>query len=92
MTAESVCASGAWWKPSSRARPGSRNDIQGSSNGDKSTGRSPAALTDPALRPIGLPGVKRDLYLVYHRALRGSSRIRAVGRFAAECVASAQAA
>ena len=48
--------------------------------------------TDPSLRAIGPPGVKRDVYLVYHRARRGSPRIRAVGRFAAECVAQRAAA
>lgn len=48
--------------------------------------------TDPALRPLGPPEVRRDVYLVYHRALRGSPRIRAVGRFAADCVAQRAAA
>ncbi len=43
--------------------------------------------TDAALRTLGPVEVKRDVYLVYHRALRGSPRIRAVGRFAADCVA-----
>ncbi len=44
---------------------------------------------DPALRALAPAAVRRDVYLVYHRALRASPRIRAVGRFAAECVARA---
>lgn len=43
--------------------------------------------TDPALRALAPAAVRRDVHLVYHRALRASPRIRAVGRFAAECVA-----
>lgn len=42
---------------------------------------------DAGLRLVR-PAVKRDVFLVYHRALRTSARIRVVGRFVAECFAS----
>jgi DNA-binding transcriptional LysR family regulator len=43
---------------------------------------------DPALRLVAPAEVRRDAFVVYHRALRGSARIRAVGRFLAECFAT----
>jgi DNA-binding transcriptional LysR family regulator len=43
--------------------------------------------TDPSLRPLGRAAVRRDVFLVYHRALRTSARVRAVGRFVGECFA-----
>ena len=32
--------------------------------------------------------VRRDVFLVYHRALRASARVRAAGRFVVDCFAS----
>jgi DNA-binding transcriptional LysR family regulator len=43
---------------------------------------------DPQLRPLGGPVVRRDVFLVYHRALRASARVQAVGRFLADCFAT----
>ncbi|HET9594630.1 MAG TPA: LysR family transcriptional regulator [Anaeromyxobacteraceae bacterium] len=42
----------------------------------------------PELRALGPPSVKRDVFLAHHRALRGSARVRAVGRFVADCFAA----
>jgi len=42
----------------------------------------------PELRAIGPPAVRRDVFVVYHRALRSSARVRVVGRFLAECWAT----
>jgi len=41
----------------------------------------------PELRALGPPAVKRDVFLAHHRALRGSARVRAVGRFVTACFA-----
>ncbi|MFL5274301.1 MAG: LysR family transcriptional regulator [Anaeromyxobacteraceae bacterium] len=43
---------------------------------------------DPALVPLRVPGppFTRDVYLVFHRALRGTTRVRIASRFAAECM------
>jgi len=41
----------------------------------------------PGLRPLGTgPVLRRDLFLVYHRSLRSSERVRAVARFVTGCV------
>jgi DNA-binding transcriptional LysR family regulator len=41
----------------------------------------------PGLRRLGAGAVlHRDLFLVYHRALRGAERVRLVARFVASCV------
>jgi DNA-binding transcriptional LysR family regulator len=47
---------------------------------------------DPRLAALGPPVMRRDVFLAYHRALRGSARVRAVGRFVAECFATRLAA
>jgi DNA-binding transcriptional LysR family regulator len=43
----------------------------------------------PALAPLRVRGplLEREVYLVFHRALRGTARVRLASRFAAECVA-----
>ena len=42
---------------------------------------------DPGLRRLGAaPLLHRDLFLVYHRALRGAERVRLVARFVTACV------
>ncbi len=42
---------------------------------------------DPGLRRLGAgPVLERDLFLVYHRALRSAERVQVVARFAASCV------
>jgi len=43
---------------------------------------------DPALRLLRPAAVRRDVFLVYHRALRTSARVRAAGRFVVDCFAS----
>ena len=43
---------------------------------------------DPALRWISPADVHREAFVAYHRALRGSARVRAVGRFLAACFAT----
>ena len=43
---------------------------------------------DPTLRPLRPAAVKRDVFLVHHRALRASARVRAVGKFVADCLAA----
>jgi DNA-binding transcriptional LysR family regulator len=41
----------------------------------------------PGLRRLGTgPALERDLFLVYHRALRGAERVQIVARFVASCV------
>jgi DNA-binding transcriptional LysR family regulator len=41
----------------------------------------------PALRRLGgAPPLVRDLYLVYHRAMRGTARVQIVGRFVVDCL------
>lgn len=47
---------------------------------------------DPGLRLLAPAEVRREAFVVYHRALRGSARVRAVGRFLAECFATRLAA
>lgn len=44
--------------------------------------------TDPALRLLRPAAVRRDVFLVYHRALRTSARVRATGRFVVDCFES----
>jgi DNA-binding transcriptional LysR family regulator len=43
---------------------------------------------DPELRLLRPAAVRRDVFLVHHRALRASARVRIVGRFVADCFAS----
>jgi DNA-binding transcriptional LysR family regulator len=55
-------------------------------------GMLPDYLADlSSLRALGPPAVQRDLYLVFHRALRASERVRIVGRFVAEAVSASRA-
>jgi DNA-binding transcriptional LysR family regulator len=50
-------------------------------------GMLPAYLADdPSLRPLAPPAVAREVFLVLHRALRSSARVKAVGRFVADCL------
>jgi DNA-binding transcriptional LysR family regulator len=46
----------------------------------------------PGLRRLGAPVLERDLFLVYHRALRNAERVQVVARFAAGCVERRRAA
>jgi DNA-binding transcriptional LysR family regulator len=43
---------------------------------------------DPVLRRIAPAEVRREAFVVFHRALRGSARVREAGRFLAACFAT----
>ena len=43
---------------------------------------------EPGLRLVASADVRREAFVVYHRALRGSARVRVVGRFLAACFAT----
>jgi DNA-binding transcriptional LysR family regulator len=49
---------------------------------------APYLAADPALRKLAADApLVRDLFLVYHRALRRTARVQIVARFVAECLA-----
>ena len=77
--------------PSGRVRVRVRNTLAlaAAVKAGAGVGVLPAYLADdPALVPLRAPAppLVRDVYLVFHRALRGTARVRLASRFAAECM------